>query len=67
MWMKNTKIPLDIVFIDKDDVIVNIVTNTTPYSLDLIPSEAKVNKVLEINGGITKKLGIKIGDKIRKL
>ncbi len=67
MWMKNTKISLDMVFIDKDDNIVNIVTNTTPGSLDLIPSEVKVNRILEINGGTTKKLGIKIGDKIRKL
>lgn len=65
MWMKNTRIPLDMLFIDENDTIVNIKTNSTPYSLDIISSEKMVNKVLEINAGLTNKLGIKIGYKIK--
>ncbi len=65
MWMKNTRIPLDMLFIDKNDVIVNIKTNNTPYSLEIISSEKKTKKVLEINGNLVGKLGIKIGQKIK--
>ncbi len=65
MWMKNTMISLDMLFVDKNDIIVNIKHNAEPYSLDIISSEQKVRKVIEINGGISQKLGIKIGQKIR--
>jgi uncharacterized protein len=64
MWMKNTLISLDMVFINEDDVIVHIHEKATPRSLDIIPSEKPAIKVLEINGGLAKKLGIKIGQKI---
>lgn len=67
MWMKNTRIPLDMLFIDKNDRIVNIKRNTKPYSLDIISSEKSVAKVLEINGGLSEKIGIKIGQKINLL
>jgi uncharacterized membrane protein (UPF0127 family) len=64
MWMKNTRIPLDMLFIDSDNIIANIKTNAKPYSLEVIYSEKEVKKVLEINGGLVKKLGIKVGQKI---
>jgi uncharacterized membrane protein (UPF0127 family) len=63
MWMKNTRIPLDMIFIDKDHNIVNIVT-ASPYSLDLIYSKVPVVEVLEINAGLAKKFGIKAQDKV---
>ncbi len=65
MWMKNTRIPLDMIFIDENNIIANIKTGATPYSLDLISSEVKVEKVLEINAGLVEELGIKIGQKIK--
>lgn len=67
MWMKNTRIPLDMLFIDNDNVIVNIKTNAVPYSLEMISSEKEVNKVLEINAHAVSRLGIKVGQKVRIL
>jgi uncharacterized membrane protein (UPF0127 family) len=64
MWMKNTRISLDMLFIDKNDIIVTIKTNAEPYSLDLISSEVAVRKVLEINAGMVAKHGIKVGQKV---
>jgi uncharacterized membrane protein (UPF0127 family) len=63
-WMKNTLIPLDIIFIDSDNKIVNIHQNAIPMSEKLISSQKKIVKVLEINAGLVKKYKIKIGDKI---
>jgi uncharacterized protein len=63
-WMRNTLIPLDIVFIAGDGRIVNIVANATPYSLDHRESLAPVGAVLELRGGLTAQLGIKAGDKV---
>lgn len=64
-WMKNTFIPLDIIFIGGDGRIINIAENTTPLSLERLPSAGEVRGVLEINGGLSAKLGIKPGDKVR--
>jgi uncharacterized protein len=64
-WMRNTLIPLDIVFIAGDGRIVNIVANATPYSLDHRESVAPVGAVLELRGGLTAQLGIKAGDKVK--
>ena len=64
MWMKNTLIPLDMIFIDENNVIVNIKERAEPLSLAIISSQKMVKKVLEINGGLSKKLGIKNGQKI---
>lgn len=64
MWMKNTKIPLDMIFVDKNNYIVDIFVNAKPYSLEIISSKKPANRVLEINGGLTQKLRIKVGDKI---
>ena len=64
MWMKNTKIPLDMLFIDKTKTIVSIKNKAEVESLDSISSIKPVTKVLEINGGLAKKLGIAVGDKV---
>ena len=63
-WMKNTLIPLDILFIDEEMVIHHIHANAEPLSEDRIPSQGEVLKVIEINGGRAKELGIKVGDKV---
>ncbi len=64
MWMKNTLIPLDLIFIDSHGRIVNIATNTTPESTDLIPAGQPVRAVLELAGGTTEQQGIKVGDRV---
>jgi hypothetical protein len=64
-WMKNTYIPLDIVFIDAGGCILTIAENTTPLSLERIPSGGLARAVLEIKGGLSAKLGIKPGDRVR--
>lgn len=63
-WMKNTVIPLDIVFIRADGTIENIGENAVPYSLDSVESTAPVTAVLELRGGLTAEVGIAAGDKI---
>ena len=64
MWMKNTFIPLDILFIDKKGVIKRVVKRTIPHSLATISSRQSVLAVLELRGGITSSLEIKKGDRI---
>jgi uncharacterized membrane protein (UPF0127 family) len=63
-WMKNTLIPLDMVFIREDGTIARIAENTVPMSLDPVPSLEPVAAVLEIAGGRSAQLGIKQGDKV---
>lgn len=63
-WMKNTLIPLDIIFIRADGSIARIAENTTPLSLDPIPSGEPVAAVLEIRGGRSAELGIRPGDRV---
>lgn len=67
MWMRGTRIPLDMIFMDHNNVIVTIKTDAKPYSLDIISSEKEVKKVLEVNGGSVAKYGIKVGQKVRIL
>ncbi|UYN97658.1 MAG: DUF192 domain-containing protein [Enhydrobacter sp.] len=64
-WMKNTLIPLDMIFIAADGTVRHVHANATPLSTDSIPSLFPVRGVLEINGGSAKLLGIKPGDKVR--
>lgn len=63
-WMKNTYIPLDIIFLRDDGVISHIHRNAVPYSLDRIPSNGPALAVLEVGGGQASKLGINIGDRL---
>jgi acetoin utilization protein AcuC len=64
MWMKNTYIPLDMVFIAADGTVVNVGERATPQSTAIIASDGPVRAALELNGGIAGKLGIKPGDKV---
>lgn len=64
-WMKNTPIPLDMIFIDSGRKIVGIVEQTTPFSLDSRSVPARSQFVLEINGGMAKRYGIRSGDLVR--
>ena len=64
IWMKNTYIPLDILYIDSSNKIRNIRKNATPLSTNNMSSIVPVKYVLEINGGLVDKLGIKEGDRI---
>lgn len=63
-WMKNTLIPLDMVFVRADGTIGRIAENTVPMSLDPVPSIDPVSAVLEIRGGRAAELGLKEGDKV---
>ena len=64
MWMKNTFIPLDMLFVNKQGTIHRIVENTTPLSLKTIPGGAPTMVVIEFNAGVTRRLGIRPGDRI---
>ncbi len=64
MWMKNTYIPLDMLFIRPDGRIANIARNTVPHSTEVLSSDGKVRYVLEINGGLAAQLGISAGDQV---
>ncbi len=64
MWMKNTFIPLDMLFVDDAGVIRNIAHRTTPLSLDHINSGGPVRVVVELNAGTAQRLGIAIGDRV---
>jgi uncharacterized membrane protein (UPF0127 family) len=63
-WMKNTILPLDMLFIRADGTISSIAQNTTPYSLDVVTSREPVRAVLEINAGRSAALGITAGEKV---
>ena len=64
MWMKNTYIPLDMVFIDEHGRIQQIVEHATPHSLDIIRSNEPALAVLEIAGGEAKRLGLHAGQRV---
>ena len=64
MWMKNTYISLDMVFIRQDGIVHRIESDTEPFSESIISSGAEVTAVLELKAGTTVRLGIKPGDKV---
>jgi len=64
MWMKNTPIPLDMLFIAPDGRIVDIAERTVPYSLETVASRFAASAVLEVNGGTVARLGIRPGDRV---
>jgi len=63
-WMKNTYIPLDMIFIRGNGRIANIAENAKPLSETVIPSDGPVLAVLEVAGGTARKLGIAPGDRV---
>ena len=65
MWMRNTFVPLDMLFIDETGLIVNIAADTVPHSEAIVPSAGPVRAVLEINAGTTRLLGIRPGHVVR--
>lgn len=63
-WMKNTPLPLDIIFVGEDGRIMNIAANTVPYSLESVSAIGLTSAVLEIPGGRAAELGIEPGDMV---
>lgn len=63
-WMKNTVIPLDIIFVRPNGTIESIAENTIPYSMESVEAGEPVAAVLELRGGLTAEMGIAAGDKI---
>lgn len=64
MWMRNTFIPLDMLFISKDGEVMTIAENTVPHSERSIPSRVRVRAVLELAAGTVDRLGIETGDRV---
>ena len=66
IWMKNTLISLDILFLNPSGRIVKIHKNAEPLSLASIPSHARVKWVLELNAGVAGKLNLRLGDRLAR-
>ncbi|MFL5256104.1 MAG: DUF192 domain-containing protein [Rhodopila sp.] len=66
MWMRNTLVPLDMIFINPNGTIRAIAENTTPRSLAPIDSRGPVRATLELAGGTTAKLDIRVGDTVKQ-
>jgi uncharacterized membrane protein (UPF0127 family) len=64
-WMKNTEIPLDMIFADSTGRIVGIVANAEPYSEQSVGPDADAQYVLEVNGGFCARHGVQVGDRMR--
>ncbi len=66
MWMRNTLVPLDMVFINADGTIRSIAENTVPESLAVIDSRGPVRATLELAAGTAARLNIRVGDKVEQ-
>ena len=64
-WMKNTLIPLDMVFLDQHGVVRHMHENAVPGSLEIIPGNNNILVVLEVNGGLISKLGLVLDAEMR--
>ena len=64
LWMKNTYIPLDVIFISENKVIVDLKKNMEKLSENIVKSKVKSRYALEFNAGLINKLDIEIGDKV---
>jgi uncharacterized membrane protein (UPF0127 family) len=64
MWMRNTYIPLDMVFIGADGRISSVAENTTPHSLAIVSSKVPVGAILELKGGEAARRALHAGDKV---
>lgn len=63
MWMKNTHIPLDMLFI-QNETVLDIVLGAVPFSEETVGGHVRVDKVLELNAGTVEEYGIQVGDKV---
>ncbi|PWJ53234.1 hypothetical protein CLV98_12517 [Dyadobacter jejuensis] len=63
-WMKNTIVPLDIIYVDENKKIISIAAHTTPYSEQDIPSNGNAQYVVEVNAGFSATHQIQVGDAI---
>jgi uncharacterized membrane protein (UPF0127 family) len=64
MWMKNTVLPLDMLFLDEQGRILDVHERAVPYSTDIIAAKAPSRYVVELNGGTAARLGIAPGDQV---
>lgn len=64
MWMKNTKIPLDMIFADNRGKVIAVAENTVPYSTDTVGVNEPVRAVLEVNAGTARRIGLKPGGRL---
>jgi uncharacterized membrane protein (UPF0127 family) len=64
-WMKNTYIPLDMVFIARDGSVTRVAADAEPLSESFVPSGGPCLAVLELNGGTAARIDLKVGDKVR--
>jgi len=64
MWMRNTPLPLDMIFADSDGRIVHIHENAVPYSEATISSRRRAKYTLEVNAGVARDLGLTPGDRL---
>jgi uncharacterized protein len=64
MWMKNTPLPLDMVFLNADGTVAHIAERTTPFSQDIVSSGGAVAFALELNAGVSRLIGLKAGDRL---
>jgi hypothetical protein len=64
MWMKNTLIPLDMVFASADGIVVHVAERTTPLSEAIVTAGVPVSHVLELNAGLARLIGLKPGDRL---
>ena len=67
MWMKNTVIPLDMIFIANDGRIVDFHERAVPMSLDTIETKVPARAVLEVNAGTVARLGVQVGDTVHHM
>ena len=64
VWMKNTYIPLDVIFLNKDYKVLGFVEDTVPLSLETVEINKKSNYIIEVNAGWIRKNNLKIGNKL---
>lgn len=65
MWMKNTYLPLDMVFVSRQGVVTHIAPDAVPMSEAIISSNGPVHAVIELNAGVAREIGLAPGDKVR--
>jgi hypothetical protein len=64
-WMKNTPLPLDLIFLDPQGRVLNVIAEAEPFSEEILPSEGEALAVLEINGGLAGRYGLGPGAEAR--